>query len=365
MTNQMIGARAISVTESNSIKILRVIAALMIVATHICNAVGKGVFLSLSQLLQVSVLIFFIISAYLYSKRKAEAFNGKWLIKRILRLQIPVLIFDALWAIQMLLMSKYNFSFMGCISILMNLTGFHASMGMLQGTNYGNFWFPSYIMLCYMITPVIARLRDQFGREKSLYIVLFVFALYNAICMLFNAASALFYRFNYLFLYAVVFLNADSLVKPFSKAQKRYTLAITGVLILTAVARVFFSKGAVSPWADIFYTSVVAQLFNYILAIWICGFIFMIGKQLKLSSYAMKGIVWLDKRSYELYIAHGASISLVASFFQKGMAWVILEALVVYVTAILLASLLHAVSDPIYRKCVGAVAGKKPNRELA
>lgn len=65
---------------------------LMIVATHICNAVGTSVFRIGSQFFTTDVQLFFMLSAYLYSVRPNKKFVG--LLKRFIRIIILVCIFD-------------------------------------------------------------------------------------------------------------------------------------------------------------------------------------------------------------------------------------------------------------------------------
>lgn len=76
MTAQTMTTSSISYVESNSIKVMRVIATLMIVSAHICNAIGTQIFSAASQLFQIGVPIFFILSAYIFSKRSAAEFAG-------------------------------------------------------------------------------------------------------------------------------------------------------------------------------------------------------------------------------------------------------------------------------------------------
>ena len=215
------------------------------------------------------------------------------------------------------------------------------------------FWFTSYIMLCYFITPIEAKLKEKIGRTKLFLIGTIVFVIYNTICIFSGSDTAFFYRFNY-----ALFLYSDNLVKALAKENWSYSLNMTGVLLLTLTVRILVGRMSSSPIVEIFYTSVIAQISSYVIALWVCGFIFMIAKYLIKHNYLLKCVDFLDRSSYEMYITHGICISMVAGCFQKNMAWVLIVALAVFCTAILSAFLLHTISDPIYRKAANSIVKK-------
>lgn len=356
MTVQSKTITSISHQESNSIKIMRVIATFMIVSAHICNAVGTPIFNAASQLFQIGVPIFFILSAYIFSKRSAAEFEGRWILKRIMRLQIPVVVFDVLWATYLVVIEHESLSLIGCIGIILNVAGFHTNMGLVCGSNEGMFWFTSYIMLCYFITPIAAKLKAKIGRKKLFLISTIVFVIYNTICIFNRSDTAFFYRFNYVLLYLAVLLYSDSLVKAFGKCNWKYSLNLTGILILTLAVRMLVGRISYSPTVEILYTSVVAQISGYIMALYACSFVFMLSKFLSAHDYLMKFVAFLDKCSYEVYITHGMCISVFTGCFQNSMEWFVIETAVVFCAAILAALILHAISDPIYRKVVAFTA---------
>lgn len=179
------------------------------------------------------------------------------------------------------------------------------------------------------------------------------------VCILCGAETAFFYRFNYIFLYLAVFLYSDRLVKAFSKENRIYIFTMTGILFITLAARIFIGCIATSHMMEIFYTSVVAQVFGYVMALWVCGFVFMLGKFINSHVRLQKVIGILDKSSYEMYITHGVCISTIAGCFQNGMVWVLLGTVIVFTAAILAAILLHTISDPLYRKSVVLITGYK------
>lgn len=100
----------------------------MIVTAHVCNVVGASIFNAVSQLFQIGVPFFFILSAYIFSRRSAAEFAGG-LLKRILHLEILIVFFDILWAIYLVIIAHEKLSLIDCIVIILNVAGFHAKTG--------------------------------------------------------------------------------------------------------------------------------------------------------------------------------------------------------------------------------------------
>lgn len=354
MMKQMQITPSISDDESISIRILRVIATYMIVSAHICNAVGSPIFTAASQLFQVGVPIFFILSAYIFSKRSSDEICGRWgwLLKRFLRLQIPIIIFDALWTVYLVLIVREKLSLIGCVGIFLNVSGFHTKMGLVSDSNLGTFWFTSYIMICYFITPITAKLKGKISRTKLLLLGGVVCVIYNAVCMFYGTDTAFFYRFNYIFLYYLVLVYSGNLVNAFGKCNWKYSVNLICVLIITLMLRILIGSMTSISIVETFYVLVVAQISNYVIALCTCSFVLTLVKLLSTHELLLRTVKFLDKSSYEVYITHGTCISVVMEYFQKSIGWILLGTMIVFFMASLAALILHTISNPIYQKAV-------------
>lgn len=141
---------------SYSIKVLRVISTFMIFLCHTVFLYGDR-FSFLVQFFNVAVSVFLIISAYLYSLRDSI---GKsifvWYKKRIIRIVIPYYVFLAILFIFHLII-RVEFDLKAWISSLLCVQGYTERY--VTGT--GHLWFITAILLCYIVTPILYKIREK------------------------------------------------------------------------------------------------------------------------------------------------------------------------------------------------------------
>ena len=149
-----------------NIQLLRITSMFMILLCHFCNESGNTVGNALGQFLNVGVFIFFIISGYLFGKRNIDN-TKEWYIKRCIRIFIPLwvwtIVVNIIYAV---IGMEGEISIKYIVITMLNLQGFF-------GTTLGlsHLWFLSVIMICYLITPILQKLRNQ-NLKKILLILI-------------------------------------------------------------------------------------------------------------------------------------------------------------------------------------------------
>lgn len=153
-----------------SIVYVRTLAALMIFICHLLYISGS---FNISMWFNTGVPLFFIISAYLISKRK---FNKETLavfyIKRIKSIFIPYEIYLLAIVLALYIINKPP-SIKGILMYSLGLAGF-AKEGVL---GLGHFWYITVLLICYLIAPIILNIcREKNNYKQGIFLCLIITA---------------------------------------------------------------------------------------------------------------------------------------------------------------------------------------------
>lgn len=163
----------ISEVESKSISLIRLISMVLIITCHILQGLGSW----LAFWLNVGVQIFLFMSGYLFGRKNIVNIKT-WYIKRITKIMIPyyVFLFSILalyffWAKELLISNQI-------VVNLLCLQGFKPGLDGIQ-----HLWFVTYILSCYLITPLLQKLYlCELNAKKlklKIFLVLLIFLLIN------------------------------------------------------------------------------------------------------------------------------------------------------------------------------------------
>ena len=153
----------ISDVESRIITIIRTCAMFFIILCHYL-AFFDGLE-ALSQLFNVGVPVFFIISGFLYGQKRI-ANIGRWYRKQFLKIIIPLYTYYLISGIVLWIIGKLGeIRFIDVIKLLLNLQGICG--GKIGNIQTAHLWFITFILICYLITPLL-----QLLKSKSSFIIL-------------------------------------------------------------------------------------------------------------------------------------------------------------------------------------------------
>lgn len=115
--------------------------------------------------------MFFCISAYLYANRDIKENKRKWLLKRYIELIVPCFL-------SVILGNLVFFCFEGYIPIetikISVLSGIGLEIFNESGWMFIQFWYLSYILLCYLTIPFIQKIDVKKMKEKSFWLMMIV-----------------------------------------------------------------------------------------------------------------------------------------------------------------------------------------------
>lgn len=138
----------ITKSSSSGITWLRALSMISIVICHLAQFYQNN----MSQVFNVGVQIFIIISGFLYGCKTIENWGG-YFKKRLQKVYLPYLLFIIPILVLYAIFHKEVLYLAGVISYILGLQGFFSIGGL------GYLWFVTAIFICYLITPLLQRFR--------------------------------------------------------------------------------------------------------------------------------------------------------------------------------------------------------------
>lgn len=274
-----------------NIQLLRVISMFSILLCHFCNEIGNSLGNALGQFFNIGVYIFLIISGYLFGKKDINNVH-EWYKKRFLRIFIPLWIWVFVVNI-IYLIEGSGVSLKNIVIYIFNVQGFFSSS---QGL--GHLWFLSLIMICYIITPILNRMKTNISNKKNKrnYVITFIL-------LVIGSFSVSYINLNISFFLVLLMLYTFTYYYSYfeDKFKLRHYKAFVFIIIIfiSIVIRVL-SRKAID--GSVLYTNIVLITQS---AIAMC--IFLLFKKINISykNKILKKIVDdLDKKSLYVYIVH-------------------------------------------------------------
>ena len=130
-----------------NISVIRGIAVCMIVSCHIF----QGLHIELAYWMNVGVQIFLCMSGYLYGK-KSIGNTKKWYIRRYLKIMIPM------WVMLTFLLLTLKFTHTSSYSKFSAIASYLGIAGFQTIPELTHTWFITYILFCYLITPLLEKI---------------------------------------------------------------------------------------------------------------------------------------------------------------------------------------------------------------
>lgn len=290
--------------RDNVISLLRSISMIAIVLCHFLQNMFTGAINELGMFFGIGVQVFILISGVLYGNKYIESF-GKWFLNRYLKITIPVyVLLITVFVFSIITGKAFNlYTFIVYGLDLQGIINFHIFdfLDIAYYKDFGHLWFLTAIMLCYLSTFLLQKIKPAIIKKTKAKIIYFlIFAVLIMFCVLFNheAGNYLFYILLYSFGY---FFGSEIIIKAKSK---KFTLL--AFVTAAGASLVYLGSHFVIDNTN-FYTVVVSNIFKSCIA---C-FVFIVAYYLHYNySKAFNKIadsranLYFDKISYYVYLLH-------------------------------------------------------------
>ena len=263
---------------------VRITATIMIFLCHICQYYGYF----LSWWLNVGVQIFLTLSGYLYGKKRIEE-KKKWLIKQFLKIYIPYILLVSIMIIVYFFLFTDLFDINKFIIHIFCLQGIYGSL-----PNLYHLWYITYILVCYMLTPIM-----QKTFKKNYYLSIFLYVLVVFLLCILSKKLEFLWIINYIIGYAMG--KSDLLYKL---TGKKIILMMIIVIIISWV------KIAIQDFNLNSFEAILCMIYGYFehisLGLFLFLLIYYLEKKLHFIEKLAKflPIFIIDNLSYEIYLIH-------------------------------------------------------------
>lgn len=335
---------SISKEESQIITCIRSLAMFLIVLSHYWSWLGWQEWCS--QFLVVGVPIFFMLSGYLYGQKDIKDIK-KWYLARFKTIVIPLYVFYILMSGILLCLRKFGeFDIVQFLKLLLNLQGLWG--GQLGNVDTGSLWFITFILICYLLTPLLQKFRAKMTWGKLFGLICLLSAIEIVFILsispehfMVSLPGVIFYIFAYYFGYL---WN--------KQVHLKFYIILSFLMVITIAVRLILKFEADS--GDIlvgkFYDRVYVSYSQGLLGFWI--FItsyWILNKLPKIRVMIYPAFLKCDKLSYYIYIVHCSFLRGVLNLNQATNS-LLVNTLLFLMCTILLSIIIKAISDMIMNK---------------
>lgn len=327
--------------RNKSIQLIRVVAMFMIIFDHIFYRVSFPMQAMIVQVANSGVFIFLLISGYLFGNKEIK--NWKvWFTKRLIRICIPLWIFMIIdFIVEAVIWNTFEIKYVFIYAL--NLQG-------ILGINTGgtNLWFLTLIMICYLITPVLQRVKKK-ELSKNIGIVVLVIVVIVQIILAYTtdigmvAGHTISWCIIAIGMYAVGYFVGNAILSD--NIGKKRICIMTALTLITCVVVLIFNR---KFDGQVIYDRIVIYYGMVVIDLWICTVLYQLGQFFKNKSLDVI-INHLDKISYEFYIVHGLIIAAITQplIGEFGVVAYIFGTIVL---SYILARVLHYICNLVYRR---------------
>lgn len=336
-TRQEISKRIkLSEIEGKSIFYIRAIATMLILLCHLVQMSSIEIILLSSQFFNIGVQLFFIISGFLYGRRQIsdKSKYSRWMFERTVKIVIPMYLL-MLIILCADIIKPYESVSKNFIFYIFNLQGIGKYV---LGAEH--LWYLTVIMFCYLITPILEKVRYKFNSKKNCFIFLSVFLLIQIVCYCFGLTKTVTYMTMILIYILSYCIGSFCLL---SKAKVKdlfiyFALTIVGIAV-RIICRYFLYGTAIYNTFCVSYSSLFIGF----------GIFLSIFCLIKMKNrYEIPKIVkWFSGISYYVYLVHYMFI--VGPLYLYLTENTFLNAGIIFVVSIVSGMVLKLVSEKIIK----------------
>lgn len=273
-----------------SISLIRTMALFMIIACHILQGLNNR----LAFYVNVGVQIFFFISGYLYGKKKISD-PSRFYKKQFIKILQPYII--VLFSILFVDVVIFNVPLISLKTILGNILG----LGAFAGTHkvLTHTWFVTYILLCYLITPLLSNYLDL-SNKKQIDIFKIIFILF-VIALLVNLFGVVNFNAFWIVNYILGYIFSMYYVKNGYGYKKILDLTLI-VIVLLLPFRMYIESNLLD--STNFLILKFCDFYHVILG---CGIFLSLHRIFNKTNFSLKSrkvLDFFDKYSYFIYLVH-------------------------------------------------------------
>lgn len=322
-----------------NIQLIRIISMFFILFCHFSNEMQNNIGTALGQFFNVGVFIFLFISGYLFGKKEINNIK-EWYTKRFCRIFIPVwiwtLIVNIIYAIK-----GQEISIVGIMAYLFNLQGF---FGMTNGLEH--LWFLSLIMICYLITPILYKLRNKTNKSLKYLIILAGIIVISVLISYLNVRIGMYIFECTLYIFAYYY----SFNEEKYNLNKIKNIIFIGIMVVSMIIRVVTKKYLDNT---VIYSNFIVLLTQSLIAI----SIFFIIKNIKINiknKKVIQCINHLDEVSFYIYIVHYifcvGPIDIIYPMSKIYIFQVIITLIISYLLGVLLMRLTNSINNKLLER---------------
>ena len=271
-----------------SISVIRLISMIMIITCHILQGLNN----SWAFWINVGVQIFFFISGFLYGKRKIKNYCDFYK-KRISKIMFPYMIILTIVLLLDVFLLKNTYSIKRIIGCYIGLGAFSSNVPILSHT-----WFVSYILLCYLIIPILQMFFNQSKYKNSflLFVLIMLLILLFQIYGVINIESAWINNFIMGYFYG-------NCCKE-KKQKKIFTYFIILLFIIIIPLAIIYQENIQIILPSILnnYNNIIINYGHVLLGTIIFLFLYKLFKYIKFKKNII--LAFSDKYSYYIYLVH-------------------------------------------------------------
>ena len=279
--------------KKNSISMIRCIAMCMIVSCHFLQGMGN----ELAYWMNLGVQIFLCMSGYLYGGKTIEQ-TSRWYLKQYIKIMKPM------WILLTIIIGIKLVIGVGestIVSVGLSYLGV-AGFGTLQELTHT--WFITYILLCYLLTPLLQQI-DIIQEDKTLLFIVKLGVILGILEVLYLSRITNFLP-QYVACYIVgYYMSKRQKEKKDSHEQKCITIGVILLAMVLLPMRMYLQYGII----DNVESETVRIVLNHIVEwhhslLGIALFFGMLWVFEKMQVKSGKIIAFFEQKSYCIYLVH-------------------------------------------------------------
>lgn len=282
----------ISKNKIGYIKYTRVAAMMFVILVHICQQSSSRIIVSLAQFFIVGVMIFIMLTGYLYgmqSRNKQLSNMRRWIDSKLIKF-IPIYYLVVILVVTLNAII-YNKNYFDRLWMLFLCCQDFCGEYFHEITGLGHLWYITLLVLEYAVIAILWKTKKN--KQNDLLIVL-IGAVLSIIVTMFVQVKVGRYIL-YLTTAAATFIYGNAGKRVFDSKKNYIVLTFTNFLIW--IIRVYL---VLTDFDSDFYTNVFTYFTHIIMAVWIIATFSLLIK----SEKTPKVIDVLDDISYEVFLCH-------------------------------------------------------------
>ncbi len=327
--------------EKISITYLRVVATMLILLCHLVQMSSNPIIALSSQVFNIGVYLFIMMSAFLYGKRviKEKTSYLKWLFTRATKILIPMYIL-LIFIIAKHHLDSTHIDTVNYFVYVFNLQGIQKY---IPGAEH--LWYLTVAMFCYLITPLLEIYRKKIKNKKYLLLIFIFLITLQILFTIFIKQIAIY--FNLLMVYLITYFMASFFKINFKNKKLFISSIIFAIiaLVIRVVCQKLFDNTVFYEVFAVGYTSIVLSLCLFFGLFYI---IHLLG-----NTKCPEIIKFFESISYEIYLVHYMFIN--SPFSLRITNSVLINAVLISVVSFVAAFILNKISKIVEKKILSII----------